>query len=537
MDIAPAPHPTPTGIHILPTELITIVLDALCSDARYRIVLPPPGPGVGVLCFSQVCRLWRNIACNCPSLWTKYSFDFHPRWTRLQFKALVRALRKFIPRAQTHATNFIIAQTSPSPHISPAHFLEFLATFAPCLGALELRVCISIAAAFGAAPAIPFEKLRQFRMQMCPTGADMGQPLLLHHFPNTTNVFAAAPMLTDVGIAYDGWWPLHLPVLQLREWNFPLHQLSKFQAPNVYIETVDCIQVLTHCPNLVQCFLSCDGPDSRPLPDVETPCILQHLHLLHFTFRSLHSEFWDYITAPNLRDLGITTLSDDNGGAEWDNTRFMSFHQRSGCSLATLVLEFDFTAIVDAIIDILEVSPALYCLELRWTQLYFEPDIRIARLLDWLSVHPGRPLWLPNLGYMRLDATEDSLRMLQSRCIPPVAEVGWVGAQTPLECVRLVAEEPFDHRTLFATEVAALRAAGIQVDFECMDFYGARDLQLLNDAAADQEMAAEDGDAEGEGEGEGGGDDEMADEDGEVESDGEGEGDVEMEEDGNPETA
>ncbi|KAJ7476774.1 hypothetical protein FB451DRAFT_1396999 [Mycena latifolia] len=146
----------------------------------------------------------------------------------------------------------------------------------------------------------------------------------------------------------------------------------------------------------------------------------------------------------------------------------MVFKHRSGCILSHFALQFDFTSLLDKVIEILETSPRLEDLELRWTQLYCFPESSISRLLGRLHGHRGCPLWLPHLRTIRLDATEDSLQMFSSRCDP---DAGYVGGDTQLRDIVLYVEEPF------VQEINALRATGACVALEPMDFYGAHALR------------------------------------------------------------
>ncbi|KAF8555388.1 hypothetical protein OG21DRAFT_1496339, partial [Imleria badia] len=72
----------------LPTETLeAIFIHRACDNWHHSIAYGPPLPfqwprlaAPGWVDLSYVCRHWRNIALNCPTLWT-YLFMTTPRWT------------------------------------------------------------------------------------------------------------------------------------------------------------------------------------------------------------------------------------------------------------------------------------------------------------------------------------------------------------------------------------------------------------------------------------------------------------------------
>ncbi|KAJ7466393.1 hypothetical protein FB451DRAFT_1485270 [Mycena latifolia] len=480
MSKPPTMLPAPTGIQQLPHELLTILLEMMCGDSGpSSILLPRLRPGLDVASFSQVSKLFWSVAYNSPRLWTKYSVDFSSGGTARQFNSLLRTLDNFIAHACGLDVDFIITQ--PSPEFPQVIFLDILRTHASRIRSLELVISYESAVAFGRTRPIPFGRLQNLSVRMLPSTADIDDPVL----NGTSHVLNLTPVLTVLEMGYCVWQPDKLSQLQLEFWNLPLYQLSKFHAPNVDLPMSECIRVMTNSLQLVECTLSCD---EWPAPDELAPArpwILQRMRILHLIFRMMHGMFWAYITTPNLTTLRITSLSDRDAGG-WDQERFMAFKHRSECILSHFALQFDFTSLIDEVIEILETSPELEDLELRWTQRYFPPETSISQLLERLSGHRGRPLWLPHLRTVRLDATEDSLQMLSSRCDP---NTGYLSGETKLRDIVLYAEEAFDPLTL------VLRATGARVALEPMDFYGAHNLRAMDGSDGD---ADDDNDGEGE---------------------------------------
>ncbi|KAJ7466394.1 hypothetical protein FB451DRAFT_1561135 [Mycena latifolia] len=459
--------PAPTCIEHLPPELLTMILESLCSDSRTPgIMLPPPRPGHDVVSFSQVSPRWRTIANNNPYLWTKYNLDLKPQWTRRRFDSLLHALDRFISRARGQDLDFTVSQLSPE--FTQDIFLGILRTHAPRMRSLKMVVSYASARAFGIAPAMPFERLGTLSIRMLPQETSSGRGPVR----SQTRVLTAIPMLPELEIGYSLWLPAHPPRLRLLEWDPPLHQLTKFNAPNVYMEMTAWVRVFEHCPLLAECTLACDvAGDSDFVAEPATPFVLQHLRVLHLDFRLVEGVVWGYITTPTLTDLRITSLSDHDLHL-WDQARFMAFKHRSGYTLTRLALQFDFSDLVAGVIEILETSPELEHLELRWTGLFRIP-FSLSPVMKRLSGQGGRSLLLPALRTIGLDATHRSLRMLRKRCTRD--------AEGSLSEIILYVHEPLGGLPPFADEIAALRETGVVVALKPMDFYGALDLRAFYD--------------------------------------------------------
>ncbi|KAJ7673678.1 hypothetical protein DFH06DRAFT_748748 [Mycena polygramma] len=272
------------------------------------------------------------------------------------------------------------------------------------------------------------------------------------------NILRASPVLANLTIGSEEFAPEDLN-LNLTHWAPPWARLTSFRAPNVWIDTRDVLVLFAQCVQLTTCDIRVDDQDPSVEVDDSPPTLLRNLHTLSVQFRVIYPSFWDEITAPNLRVLVITSMydSDEMG---WGQEEFMDFKERSDFILEDLSLRFDFTANIDGIIALLNSSPALHRLVLRWTGWMAGPHGDISSLMNRLRGNQG-VLWLPNLRVLALDATQQSMAMLQSRC-----------AVQPLDITLYKETEVRFHQPLSRQKLAALRTMGCSVREEWMDFYG-----------------------------------------------------------------
>ncbi|KAJ7110590.1 hypothetical protein C8R44DRAFT_743058 [Mycena epipterygia] len=149
---------------------------------------------------------------------------------------------------------------------------------------------------------------------------------------------------------------------------------------------------------------------------------------------------------------------------------------------------------------------------LRWKLLNVALLPGISSLTEALIYDPPHEEALPKLQKIQIDATPESLEMLQSRCV-----IRPDNARSALREIILYVKEPFDPDVLFATEIRDLRTTGMNVSLQAMDFYGADQLPLdslqdfdfeetsegedwlggyeENDTNVEEERAGDDGDA------------------------------------------
>ncbi|KAJ7149476.1 hypothetical protein C8R43DRAFT_1107674 [Mycena crocata] len=464
----------------LPVEILDLIFVKLPYNG---IILPAQRGGRGgtpAVSFCHVCRLWSRIAQRHPFVWSNLRL-YLDILTPQQVPRILEAIFRFISYAgrpvcleiQQNNVNSLACDT----------VRRVLGHFSRSL--LALKLCVPEETVEGlCALAFPFDRLRQLKILMRQSSTFAGQLGNPDAGADCYSLLASTPLLAELEVGYTVWLPTELLLITLDCWNPPLSQLTHFSC-GTWMETSDCLIILTECPQLVMCMLCCEG-DADAAEDPSTSTTVQHLRHLFLTFRVLHGHFWGHITTPKLERLGITTLSDDDEIA-WDHPRFMAFKQRSGFSLVWLALRFDFSHQVDDMLDLLQNFPDLIDLRLRWTQLYEDALPDIARLLAYLA----QPLHNSKLRQLWIDATPDSVRMLTTRCI----DLRIPDQDERLTDIILYAQKPFDPETLFASEVQALRAAGMQLQFLPMDFFGAeslRDVYSFNDGdGSEQEDQAD----------------------------------------------
>ncbi|KAJ7451247.1 hypothetical protein B0H11DRAFT_2076229 [Mycena galericulata] len=448
-------------IHRLPTELTSMIIEAACVPFM-PISLPCENWFPPAVVLSRVCRRWRAIAHSRRHLWGGYMLNFYPGWTPARFAIFLRALEQFLEYAPL-TVEFHMTQGPGANDFDRLALNQVLTRYSRRIHALKLSIPQETAEALFAGPAIPFDRMIGFSLAMSPNETDYRREAMLE--VPISSVLTAAPMLSEIHVGYRLWRPLHQPGFLLDQWNLPLSQLTAFSAPNVWMGAEDIHCVFEGCPQLTTCNICCDDAPYGPNMDIRPPITLQHLRLLQLFFRLMQPYIWDFITAPNLVNLTVTGLSDDDY-TDWPQDRFMAFKERSGFSLNYLRLRFDFTE-----------------------QMYWEPDAEISRLLDHLARHPNRPLLLPNLRCIHLDATDTSVRMVALRCLNTRR------GEARLSNIELYAAEPYNRETLFAAEIRAFRKIGIKAVLTAMDFYGAKDLQP--DDPSDEEDPHWDHDGDG----------------------------------------
>ncbi|KAJ7616908.1 hypothetical protein DFH06DRAFT_1364649 [Mycena polygramma] len=297
------------------------------------------------------------------------------------------------------------------------------------------------------------------------------------------------PKLTDFSMGYSVWFPRDHPTLPLGRWLPPSEQLTSFTAPNVLINGFDARFIFRTAvkASLTVCDIRIDDfpPDDILIP----PTLLKDLRSLTLCFRSMCREFWDEITAPELHHLSITSLYYDDEPGSWGHEEFMVFKERSGFILKDLSLRFEYSD-VQEMIALLDAEPELERLVLCWSGITEQPYTKIDPLLRKMEAKQGSALWLAKLRTIALEATPDSLAMLQSRCAMQSSNPA--GGAPRLSDITLYAElnidgSEFDPSIVFPREIDALLALGCQVSVELMDYFGGHDFYALSDDSEDDE--------------------------------------------------
>ncbi|KAF7343779.1 hypothetical protein MSAN_01958900 [Mycena sanguinolenta] len=396
------------------------------------------------------------IATKISELWTAYTIHISRNTTTAQLDILLKILKNCLQRAGNRNLSIWFIDY----HNIGGVVLDYLRLkYSHRIGALGLKLSEDGADAFLCRSVTAFNELQRLDIHVQPP-LDYTE---WEGFWPSPEMLALAPKLSEFVVKYEAWHPLYAPPAPegcLRSLGLSLALLTVIEVTAIWVDYYDYISIFLECPQLTECSIYCDEGLAQPDPLPE-PTLLRHLSSLHLTFRALHSHLWDIFDAPNLVDLCITTLSDDDSDA-WNHSKFMNFQERSGFTLITLALRFDFSHIVHHIIDLLKKSPALENLELRWLSAHEEPSEYIQQLIDALTVHTGEHI-LPELARFQIDATEKTLHMLESRCAP----------RSRLTHITLYDEAPFTPSASFRNAIETLKKTGVTVEEEPMDFYGA----------------------------------------------------------------
>lgn len=239
--------------------------------------------------------------------------------------------------------------------------------------------------------------------------------------------------------------------------------------------------------------------------------MMAHLEELRITFRVMIPHLWTYFTAPSLEQLHIISVYDDiddDGGTRWGQTEFMAFKRRSGFTLTTLALCFEFSEDPDTIIEALDTLQELEVLTLRWTgwQAFESPEI--GRLLHKLAT----ATWLPRLHNLTIDGTTESIAVLISRCKSQLADVQEAELQLREITLSIFDLDPHDVSTFQAQslEINPLRVMGCNVEVQAMTFFGGEDYRDEEPGEDDSDLSnPENEDMNGEEDDEDDEDDEM----------------------------
>ncbi|KAJ7766039.1 hypothetical protein B0H16DRAFT_1522851 [Mycena metata] len=281
-------------------------------------------------------------------------------------------------------------------------------------------------------------------------------------------ILSTTPRLTEIDLGYVEWLPDHLPRLFLPAWGPRLQQLTTFHGRNVWLGFANVIELLKTAAQLIHCDIRCNLDDLNPTEEEQTPTLLPNLLNLNVTFRTMFPRFWNFITAPKLRLLSISSVYDEDD--RWGQQEFIAFRLRSKFTLIRLLLRFDFSDIADDIMDILNLCQGVRELTLRWTGPSYDPALHISRLVEELGAGSYDSLWLPNLSSLHIDLTQESLQALTSRVQTQARAAG--GRADRFQVLFSTELEEAEYERLHGTEVRALRETGCRVGVEKMSFYG-----------------------------------------------------------------
>ncbi|KAJ7120011.1 hypothetical protein C8R46DRAFT_1256781 [Mycena filopes] len=437
----------------LPTDVVYVLFDILSTPAQ-PICLPPARSDSQpeILRVSQVCRKWRAAAHDRQRSWTSYTLDLTlHKWTYRKASNLLALLAKFIVYAGSKDIELAIKQgDEPALEHIPS---TIITAHSRRLSVLDLQLHQIAAENLLIGPALPFDRLQRFKLQMHPYECQPIHPVPAYEEVKLS-VFGAAPLLTDLIVV-----SLHLPIpdlpmVSLEVWDPPLSQLTTLRASNFWMKHEDV---------LIICDLRCDGwmsePDESVIPS-RTPTTMAHLKELTVTFQTITYHIWTYITAPILEQLHISSEFDDYDPRR--HAEFLAFRHRSAFTLIALGLDFNFAPETHQLIEVLDTLQELEVLTLCWTgnQARLAPEIlRIAERLC-------NPTWLPRLHTLVMNVTPDSVGFVVARCGSQLAAAN--GGMVQLRHILLSAkpEELAEWIDAFQRDVEALRAMGCGISLD-----------------------------------------------------------------------
>ncbi|KAK6966485.1 hypothetical protein R3P38DRAFT_3154296 [Favolaschia claudopus] len=503
----PKPHPSFTQ---LPPEVIALIVEEECRGTGPILVPGLRAPQSRIVSLTQISRIWREVASSlCRSHWTAYSITIHPNKTPDQLTALVALLANLFANAgPVRDLQFAFTDLGDIARIT---LLDILTRYAPRIATLGLKLRNAGAISLLYRPALPFDRLRS--LKFIPHATPPPAPVLDELWKTVTctgplgqalevSVFKNSPCLTEFEFCEEVWHPRFSDGITLRLWDLPLQRLAVLSITRSWVKEYEVETIFTTCVQLVSCRIYCDAgiSDVRAglTPPPLSPLILPYLQDLAITIRSMDCYLWDYFTAPNLKQLSIASLSDDDFDG-WHHETFMAFRERSGFSLRGLGLRFDFSHHAGNILALLGTLPTLEWCAFHWTTVHgFQlGDINI--FLQGIYYDPTRStnLLFPNLRCLTLDHDDDnsSLRVLRSRCIEPGSR---------LQLVRLLVRRDFKPSPSTATQIAALRKRpGVRTEVADMDFLGGQLLveEEQDDSGGDDDEMDTDDDSDSDSEG------------------------------------
>ena len=289
------------------------------------------------LLLGQICSYWRQVALSTPELWAFIGLEILPD----QGPSDATMVKTWLERSGQRA---LILQIALPPHskifntdtdpimdaIIPLSHRWTEARFRLNSSVIDRLVAIK--------GSIPSLQILAIDFQYTCT-----QPI---------NAFEDAPRLRclEVGITISPFW---LTV--------PWAQLTRCRLDNV--TTTECIELLSGCPNLVDCELSPQWVEDWPdFPDVDILVLqLQFLNINSGSFVD-PANLFDHLSLPNLHKFRyaphgqwINEWADPISA--WDNGAFVALLSRSSSPLHTLILGVELSQ--EDLIECLQCTPCL----------------------------------------------------------------------------------------------------------------------------------------------------------------------------------
>ncbi|KAK7063461.1 F-box domain-containing protein [Favolaschia claudopus] len=261
---------------------------------------------VGPFCLSHVCRAWRSIAVEMPSLWNRI------RATSLQENAPGPDWRKLLDCWLSRTGSRMLYLDLVGSHyrdVQTRLLFPSIASYSPrwrVLGCyLNTPILFPIDTIRGR---IPLLRELDIRRQDDAPG-------------DRITAFSEAPELRKVQLH-------HLPLDSI---SLPWAQLTHL---TLYGQSIACaIEVLHQTPNLVELSLDlCHRPDEAP----PTPVILHHVRKLSLSDGFQLSKFIHYLTLPRLTTFDISYFG-ESPVQDSDGAALLAFFRLSNCVVESVV--------------------------------------------------------------------------------------------------------------------------------------------------------------------------------------------------------
>ncbi|KAK1225309.1 hypothetical protein PQX77_011727 [Marasmius sp. AFHP31] len=386
----------------LPPEIWTLIFIELCrSEFSLRIFQGEGGDGTRIVAnansLSSVCRQWREIAIDCPNVWSYISLDIHS--IRVNIQGL---LSFYLEHSRDHPLTVQIKRTRPSTgrqnnvyvfnalvqllitnnqqieELDVQYTSQFLGLYTP---SSHLGLC----ATYSSGGEKDFPCLRRLRARWDSrfTWDDTPPSLFLRYM-------GVASALTEA----------HVSDLQLASFtdtaftlSLPYRQLTALVIDSVK-DVRPLLRVLPECKQLATLdILDLSGMPATniPSPSFRIP-VLRKFELATSSLGQFIASLLDPISVPSLHDLNLSFRTDHStypGRFQWPWSSILGMLQRSACPLQALTLNVDtalFPVDPSMFTDISRACPSITRLRLSIGGLEENILEEAARILTDLTV-------------------------------------------------------------------------------------------------------------------------------------------------------
>ncbi|KAK6971949.1 hypothetical protein R3P38DRAFT_2669502 [Favolaschia claudopus] len=383
----------------------------------------------------HICRRWRAVAVDYPSLWSTITVYF-PTSTLKAQPASSQAIATQLSRTRETPLDVTLdcdnAGCIADPDVGKS--ITMICSHSHRWRSLEVHANAKLADILFRRMADIQGKLPMLRTLNLSVGTSLAGVM--------GDIFLSAPSLNEVAL-HEGEhsFPIQLPQI-------PWRQITQFRGGR-YITTRAGLEILKASPVLAEVGFTMNRYPgyAKQTPGQEQ---LSHLHvptLRRMALIEKPGDFFEHVTLPSLQELWVS-----------DSYLLPSFIQRSSCLLVKLVIENVSTP--SSIVTALEASPAL-------TTFYitFDDRVRKERLLVYNALkRTGTPSDIcPGLTHVAAGGRSTSnlitfFEMVESRWRP--------SASPRLRFVRAIHRLQEQHVRSLIGQIEKLKRQGLDVDFD-----------------------------------------------------------------------